>query len=92
MNWRRWSPPHLADHREHVHIPLDYDAPCHFCGGPTPCECTAECSVCGHIGHEHSADGTCRGTNYDVTWPENKPVEEPCEPHAFVPVSVRPLP
>ena len=62
------------------------DIPCHFCGGPIPCECTAECRICGHIGHEHSADGTCRGTNYDV----HPYVQEMCEPHMFEPVPVRP--
>jgi hypothetical protein len=59
---------------------------CHFCGGDTPCKCTAECRICRHIGHEHSADGHCRGTDYSIT----PFVEEFCYPHPFEPVSVRP--
>ncbi len=57
---------------------------CHFCGGPTPCDCTTECKHCPHIGHEHSADGTCRGTNFDV-YPF---VQEECAPHQYEPKEV----
>ena len=57
---------------------------CHFCGGDTPCDCTATCKHCPHIGHEHSLTGLCRGTNYD-TFPFK---EEPCHNHIFEPQEV----
>jgi hypothetical protein len=63
------------------------DGTCYFCGDSLDAagshDCMRTCTFCGHIGHEHSSDGTCRGTNYDMPWPDNKPVVEPCEPHEF---------
>ena len=53
----------------------DYDQHrCHFCGDELlhndvdpATELTHDCYVeclCGHIGHEHSSDDTCRGTEF----------------------------
>lgn len=48
---------------------------CHFCGDQLRDDgrllngavntCYAKCSECGHIGHEHYADGRCRGGVYE---------------------------
>ena len=57
---------------------------CHFCGGETPCDCTTDCGHCPHIGHEHYADGRCRGTVYF-----DGPMHvEDCLDHQYEPVSV----
>lgn len=65
--------------------PLDDAWTCHFCGGDSAdCDCTTACAECGHIGHEHYADGRCRGTVYDM----GPARVESCHRHQYEPIPI----